>query len=996
MELEKKIIGKNNYIAHIHQNTIWPSFDEIRKSWLDNQFHFPKSTAITEKGFRLAQLGALYAIKSYWTVEKMAGTIVMPTGTGKTEVMLATVVSECCKRTLVIVPSRLLREQTVNRFLSLNILREIKAINISFENPVVGCINASPKDINELKELVCSSNVIVTTMSMLNSHKFKEEYLQCLVSNCDTLIIDEAHHVASKSWSKVKEVFASVRCLQFTATPFRNDGKKIDGDIIYNYPLKLAQENGYFKPINFYPVYEFDNDRKDLSVAEKAVELLEMDEQNGYPHLLLVRASDQKRARYLFNNIYNKYYSKYNPVVIISDNSSMHNKVELDKLRNGTSKIVVCVDMFSEGIDVPELKICAIHDKYKSLPITIQFIGRFARTRDDLGEASVVANVIDDDIKESLEELYSQDADWNKILKTVSGEKIRREINLQNLTKGFTGTEFIPLNQIRPKVSMVMYRTKEKHWHWKRWEKLFDIERSRHYVNEQEKILIITELSSDKVDWTTCKDLQNTNWNIHIVYWNELQKVFFINTTDKGLSDQLAKTIFDSCNRVTGENVFRCLYGINRLMLSTVGLKTAISHQHIRYRMFAGVDVGEGINNAVRGTSIKSNIFGVGYENGESVSIGCSYKGTIWAKWVETIDYWKDWCDDQANKILNSNISTTEILKGALVPEIITARPNVVPYRIDFPMELDLNAKGITIVKTNICETMLYDLDIRLLTFDENSEINFWIGNDDFQEVFSLEINENNAKIHHKRGSSISLCFNRQREISIKDYLNDNFPKIWFVDGSSLEGNYLVKLKQEHSILFSEEQIITWNWSGTDITKESQKISKRIDSIQYKVISFLKGTEKYSLIFDDDGSGEIADIIAIQEDDDKLIFELYHCKYSSELQPGARVKDLYEVCGQAEKCIKWTFDAKSLLERIMKREAYRLNKSNVSRYEIGDNKVVYRLINKLKAFPFEVKVYVVQPGVIKQQITSEMHQVLCSAAAYLQETRGIKLTLICS
>lgn len=118
--------------------------------------------------------------------------------------------------------------------------------------------------------------------------------------------------------------------------------------------------------------------------------------------------------------------------------------------------------MFSEGIDIPQLKICAIHDKYKSLPITMQFIGRFARTQADLGEASVVANIVDDNIQESLEELYSQDADWNKILKDTSDEKIGGEVELQKLARGFTGTEEIPLNQIRPKVSMFMYTTTEK------------------------------------------------------------------------------------------------------------------------------------------------------------------------------------------------------------------------------------------------------------------------------------------------------------------------------------------------------------------------------------------------------------------------------------------------------------------------------------------------------------------------------------------------------
>ena len=125
------------------------------------------------------------------------------------------------------------------------------------------------------------------------------------------------------------------------------------------------------------------------------------------------------------------------------------------------AKVIICVDMFSEGIDIPQLKICAIHDKYKSLPITMQFIGRFARTQTNLGEASVVANIVDDDIQDTLEDLYAQDADWNKILKDASEEKIGREIELQKLARGFTGAEVIPLNQIRPKVSMFMYTTTE-------------------------------------------------------------------------------------------------------------------------------------------------------------------------------------------------------------------------------------------------------------------------------------------------------------------------------------------------------------------------------------------------------------------------------------------------------------------------------------------------------------------------------------------------------
>lgn len=998
MDFDKDKIGAKNFIAHAPVGSDWVSVEAILETWTSNTFCLPESRTDADVGFRSAQLGAIYAIKSHWTVSSAAATVVMPTGTGKTEVMIATVISEHCAKTCVVVPSDLLRKQTITRFCTLGKLREIGAINGKFANPVVGCLVSSPNDIAELQDLLDKSNLIVTTMSLLNSGHFKDEFIQLLASTCDTLIIDEAHHVPANSWNKVKKAFGSVRCLQFTATPFRNDGKKIDGDIIYNFPLALAQERGYFKSINFYPIYEFDSDKKDLSVASKAVELLDADIAKGLPHLLLVRASTQGRARALFENVYQKHYAKYSPVLIVSGNSATDNRAALQSVKDRFSRIIVCVDMFSEGIDIPQLKICAIHDKYKSLPITLQFIGRFARTQADLGEASVVANIVDDDIQESLEELYSQDADWNKILKDTSDERIGREVELQKLARGFTGTEVIPLNQIRPKVSMFMYTTTDKGWRWQRWGKVFNEEHSHHFVNEQDKILIITEFCTSNVDWTTCQDITNDNWNLHILYWDEKKNVFFINTTDKGIADRLAEVVFDNYKRITGEEVFRCLYGINRLMLSTVGLKTAVSNHHIRYRMFAGVDVAEGITGATTGTATKSNLFGVGYENGSRISIGCSYKGTIWAKWVETINYWKEWCDKQAEKILNSAINTSDVLKGALIPEEITMRPAVVPYRIDFPSEIEMDWKGSITVKTALFDSKSLLMDIGLNTFDETTALSFFVGNDNFKEEFTLDITKTGYSVSHKSGSIISICFSRGREMLLKDFFKETPPTIWFVDGSSLEGNLLVKLKTARPVLFPTACIIPWDWSGVDIRKESQGTGRATDSIQYKLISELKASGKYCLIFDDDGSGEVADVIAVQEDAtyNKFLFELYHCKYSGTPQAGARVGDLYEVCGQAEKCIKWASDAKSMLERLMKRESDRTSNGKPTRYEVGNNKLMFTLKNKLKVYSSAFSVYIVQPGVGSTQITPAMHQVLCSAEAYLKDTYAIPLTLICS
>ena len=123
----------------------------------------------------------------------------------------------------------------------------------------------------------------------------------------------------------------------------------------------------------------------------------------------------------------------------------------------------------------------------------MQFIGRFARTQANLGDASVVANIVDDDINEALEDLYTQDSDWNNILKNVSDEKIGREMEFQKLAQGFTGTEEIPQkpNQTENQYVHVLHRRKLAGIGRIGRRYLTD-EYSRCIVNKQEKILLIT------------------------------------------------------------------------------------------------------------------------------------------------------------------------------------------------------------------------------------------------------------------------------------------------------------------------------------------------------------------------------------------------------------------------------------------------------------------------------------------------------------------------
>lgn len=996
MGIKKVKIG-NNYILYDEtdagkRNTC----NQIIKSWNNRVHYILEDNENGTQGLRSAQLGAIFSIRAHWTVSSEPATVVMPTGTGKTETMITTIVSEQCKKVFILVPTDLLRTQTAKNCASLGILKDIKVIDSAAKLPTVLCLKSRPKNVEDLSSLLSNVNIVVSTASLIS--RFNDDFMKILSKSCDTFIADEAHHIEANKWNNIKSFFTKSHILQFTATPFRNDGKKLDGDIIYNFPLFKAQEQGYFQKINFNPIVEFDDEIGDVSIAEAAVNKLDEDLSKGYNHIILVRANTVSRAKELFTNVYKEFYNHYNPKLILGEMPSREKNDCMDSLKNGDSRIVVCVDMFGEGIDIPNLKIAAIHDKYKSLPITLQFIGRFARSKQGLGDATVITNIANEDIQEALRELYSQDSDWNYLLSEMSANAIGKEISLQKLSNGFIGTgiKTININQLRPKLSMMAFSTQQSDWNWKNWVKVFDETKCKYYINETEYMLIVVEPEDSKIEWANYREVSNLNWQLHILYWNKAKHVAFINSTSKSIFNKFAEAIFDDARRISGECIFNCLYGINRLMLANVGLNSAINGP-IRYKMFTGIDIVGAITESQKGNCYKSNLFGMGYNGNGKISIGCSHKGTIWSRWVETIDFWKNWCNDIYEKISNKNIKTVDVLAGVLQPEIVKSRPRSFAYRIDWPNELDISCDKNIYVETNHSTIPIYELEIGLIDTTLDEPLKFYVKSEELIEEFILVINEDGFYFDKIKSSNFILHIGK-KEYSLKEYFQENQPFIKFTNQAMLEGNYYVTLASNKKFMFPAEQIVTWDWKGrkVNIKKESQKLTKETDSIQYNVIhEFLKDDE-YSVIFDDDNSGEIADIVAIKECDNEIKFEFYHCKYSHEVTPGSRVADLYEVCGQAEKSVAWKQDIITIIDRMKYRESERLKKNKTTRFEKGDLKRLGIIRNKLRVIPVSLDIYIVQPGVDAKSLTQDMHQILCGTQTYLMDTYSIVLKLICS
>lgn len=947
---------------------------------------------IIKVGLRTPQVGAVHAILSNITNPKYKeGIVVMPTGTGKTEVMLTAFLSEEIKKLLVITPSNALREQIGNKFKYLGILKKLGVINEFCKYPVVGILKKSFKSKKDEADFFKQCNVVITSMQLVINLDEKN-----INDNFSHLFIDEAHHITINKWGEIVNKFKN-KIVQFTATPYRNDGKMLKGDIIYKYSLLQAQEEKYFKNINFEPVMEFDEEKADETIAKKTIDVLKRDIKNDFNHIVMARVDSINRAEQIYE-IYKNIASEFNPLMINNQMSKVERNKVLDKLYSGESKIIICVNMLGEGFDFPRLKIAAIHDPHKSIATTIQFVGRFTRTSNDkIGDATIIANISNEMTNKYMEELYSQDSDWNRIIRQTSDVLIDKEDRKIKFLQNFEGEipEIIPLQNLYPALSMYAFKTKYTNF-------LIDsaIEKIKDdniilSQNYEENILACIEKHVGKTDWCKNEEIREVVFDLYIIYFDKNKKIIYVGTTTKNPPTEILSKCFEDAEPINGESTFKCLYNIQRLKLSTLGLN-ANNSGYVSYRMYAGRDVIEGISDPHKLNSYKNNLFGKGYENQDEATIGCSKKGKIWSKKIGNLLEWKEWCDVVGEKLCNTDIKVEEIIKDIPVPQDIEQLPNKIPISIEFQPDLLIDNESRYIIKYGDKTAELTEVDIKLCEGNSEGKIQFCIESveNNINEIFEMKI-VNKKAIYCNLGKNIEIKIG-YRYKSLAEWFELYPPKITYADGSTLENTYYLEATTNGIAKFSREEIIVYDWSSTDIKKESQGIEKSEDTIQFNVIKNIK-SNGYNLIFDDDGSGEVADIVAIKVENEIINIDLYHCKYSKGELPGARIGDLYEVCGQAQKSINWKIKPERLLKHLLRRENLRENRNpGASRFEVGDKNTINSLINMSRVYPVKMNVYIVQPGLSKVNATDAQLELLGVTKTWLFDMLGVKLYVVAS
>lgn len=331
----------------------------------------------------------------------------IPVGCGKTGVMATLPFGIADGRVLVIAPNLEIRNGVANALDIANPKNFWRARGVlsSFdEGPfcaVLDGVNANVHDCN-------ASHFVVTNIHQLASSA--DRWLPQFPPNYfDMILVDEGHHNVAQSWTRVFERFPEAKVVSLTATPFRSDGARPVGDVIYRYSFLRAMLNGYIKQVhsrNFAPselYFTFGDDAKkhtleevmelreeswfrrsvalshecNVHIAETSIRYLnEMRGRTGFKHQLIAVACSVDHARQV-RSLYEE--RGLNTAEIYSEMDAEERATIIARLRAGTLDCIVQVRMLGEGFDHPPLSVAAIFRPFRSLSPYIQFIGRAMR-----------------------------------------------------------------------------------------------------------------------------------------------------------------------------------------------------------------------------------------------------------------------------------------------------------------------------------------------------------------------------------------------------------------------------------------------------------------------------------------------------------------------------------------------------------------------------------------------------------------------------------------
>ena len=251
--------------------------------------------------------------------------------------------------------------------------------------------------------------------------------VQSLVRKLDKLdeptiiLIDEAHHSKASSYKKIIDYFPNAYKLLFTGTPVRLDGSGFDDiadDLILGKSVKWLQEHGRIAPFKYYAPQLIDVSRlkkragefTKQSVDETMKTVIYGDVIKHYEKL----AKGKQAIVYTHSVEASENVSKafndagYDSMAVSGKTPKEERETAMRAFRNGDLKIMVNCELFTEGIDLPNVDVCIMLRPTQSLSLYLQFAMRALNPRE--GKTAIIIDHVGNVERFGLP---NQDREWS-------------------------------------------------------------------------------------------------------------------------------------------------------------------------------------------------------------------------------------------------------------------------------------------------------------------------------------------------------------------------------------------------------------------------------------------------------------------------------------------------------------------------------------------------------------------------------------------------------
>lgn len=234
---------------------------------------------------------------------------------------------------------------------------------------------------------------LFSTMNMMAKPDIMEQFKP---DEYSVIVLDECHRSGAASYQRIIDYFKPELLLGMSASPERTDDFDVfslfDHNIACEIRLQQALENDLLCPFHYFGITDLeingeadDLDRFRQLTADKRVEyIIKQAEYYGYSGDRvkgLIFCSTKKEAVELSHKF--NITSRYNTTMLCGDNSLEERESAIDRLVNDNADdrldYIFTVDIFNEGVDIPEINQVIMLRPTESPIIFVQQLGRGLR-----------------------------------------------------------------------------------------------------------------------------------------------------------------------------------------------------------------------------------------------------------------------------------------------------------------------------------------------------------------------------------------------------------------------------------------------------------------------------------------------------------------------------------------------------------------------------------------------------------------------------------------